>query len=72
MARQKGIGKRLFESLLAAARETNSSSVFLEVRESNAAARTLYEGVGFEPTGRRKSYYTDPIEDAVLYRRTVG
>jgi ribosomal-protein-alanine N-acetyltransferase len=72
MARQKGLGKRLFEALLAAARETNSSSVFLEVRESNAAARTLYEGVGFEPTGRRKSYYTDPIEDAVLYRRTVG
>jgi ribosomal-protein-alanine N-acetyltransferase len=70
--RQKGLGKRLFESLLAAARETNSSSVFLEVRESNAAARTLYERVGFEPTGRRKSYYTDPLEDAVLYRRTVG
>jgi [ribosomal protein S18]-alanine N-acetyltransferase len=72
MARQKGLGKRLFEALLAAARETNSSSVFLEVRESNAAARTLYERVGFEQTGRRKSYYTDPLEDAVLYRRTVG
>ncbi|MFZ0861417.1 MAG: ribosomal protein S18-alanine N-acetyltransferase [Candidatus Sulfotelmatobacter sp.] len=68
-ARQKGLGKRLLDALLVVARETNSSSVFLEVRESNAAARTLYEKAGFEQAGRRKSYYTDPLEDAVLYRR---
>jgi ribosomal-protein-alanine N-acetyltransferase len=42
--------------------------VFLEVRESNAAARCFYEKAGFVQTGRRKSYYTDPAEDAVLYR----
>lgn len=71
-ARRKGLGKRLLEALLAAARETNSRSVFLEVRESNAAARTLYEMAGFEQTGRRKSYYTNPLEDAVLYRRTLA
>lgn len=70
-ARRKGLGKRLLEALLAAARETNSSSVFLEVRASNAAARSLYEKAGFEPTGRRKSYYTNPAEDAVLYRLTL-
>jgi ribosomal-protein-alanine N-acetyltransferase len=45
--------------------------VFLEVRESNAAARTLYENAGFEQTGRRRSYYTSPLEDAILYRRTL-
>jgi [ribosomal protein S18]-alanine N-acetyltransferase len=67
-ARQKGLGKRLLDALLVAARETNSSAIFLEVRESNAAALTLYEKVNFEPAGRRKSYYTDPPEDAVLYR----
>jgi ribosomal-protein-alanine N-acetyltransferase len=55
-------------ALLAAARETNSSSVFLEVRESNAPARNLYEKAGFEQTGRRKSYYADPAENAILYR----
>jgi [ribosomal protein S18]-alanine N-acetyltransferase len=68
LARRKGLGQQLLDALLVAARETNSSSVFLEVRESNAAARCLYEKAAFEQTGRRKSYYTDPVEDAVLYR----
>jgi [ribosomal protein S18]-alanine N-acetyltransferase len=71
-ARCRGLGQRLLDALLAAARETNSSSVFLEVRESNAAARGFYEKVGFVQTGRRKSYYTDPAEDAVLYRYGLG
>jgi ribosomal protein S18 acetylase RimI-like enzyme len=70
-ARRKGLGKKLLAALVAAAKETNSAAVFLEVRESNAAARTLYETEGFEPTGRRKFYYTNPGEDAVLYRRTL-
>jgi len=71
-ARHRGIGKRLLEALFDAARETNSSAVFLEVRESNTAARTLYEGSGFEQTGRRRSYYTSPSEDAILYRRVLA
>ena len=67
-SRRQGVGERLLRALLATARETNSKSVFLEVRESNAAARSLYEKTGFEKTGRRTSYYKDPAEDAVLYR----
>lgn len=70
-ARRQGLGKRLLRFLLAAARETNSQSVFLEVRESNAAARSLYEKMGFEQTGSRKAYYTNPVEAAVLYRLTL-
>jgi [ribosomal protein S18]-alanine N-acetyltransferase len=70
-ARRKGLGKRLVEALFSAARETNGGSVFLEVRESSAAARSLYERAGFEQTGRRKGYYADPLEDAVLYRRVL-
>jgi ribosomal-protein-alanine N-acetyltransferase len=66
--RRSGIGKRLIEALLTTARETTSEEVFLEVRESNAAARSLYEKAGFELTGRRRAYYTNPPEDAVLYR----
>jgi [ribosomal protein S18]-alanine N-acetyltransferase len=66
-ARRIGVGKRLLERLLDGARETHSTSVFLEVRESNVAARTLYEKLGFRETGRRKSYYASPLEDAVLY-----
>jgi ribosomal-protein-alanine acetyltransferase len=68
-ARRQGLGKRLLEALFSAARETNGGAMFLEVRESNAAARSFYERAGFEPTGRRKGYYADPLEDAVLYRR---
>jgi ribosomal-protein-alanine N-acetyltransferase len=67
-ARRQGIGKQLLHDLLAAAHETNSESVFLEVRESNSAARALYEHAGFAAVGRRPSYYADPQEDAVLYR----
>lgn len=67
-ARRAGIGKRFLGDLLGRARDTNSDAVFLEVRESNFAARALYEKSGFQQTGRRKSYYSDPTEDAVLYR----
>jgi ribosomal-protein-alanine acetyltransferase len=67
-ARRKGTGKRLLDALLQSAKKANSTAVFLEVRESNAAARSLYEKAGFERTGRRKSYYTNPSEDAILYR----
>jgi ribosomal-protein-alanine N-acetyltransferase len=69
--RRKGLGKRLLRALLDAARKTNSTSVFLEARESNFAARTLYEQAGFEQSGRRPFYYTNPSEDAILYRQTL-
>jgi ribosomal-protein-alanine acetyltransferase len=70
-ALRRGLGTRLLDALLTKARETNSECVFLEVRESNAPARSLYEKAGFQQTGRRKSYYANPQEDAILYRRTI-
>lgn len=69
--RRKGLGKQLVDALLAHATETDSECVFLEVRESNSSARSLYEGMGFQQTGRRKSYYVNPLEDAILYRRSL-
>jgi [ribosomal protein S18]-alanine N-acetyltransferase len=66
-ARRMGVGQGLLEGFLEAARQTHSASVFLEVRESNSGARALYEKLGFHQTGRRKSYYTGPLEDAILY-----
>ena len=71
-ARRRGTGKRLLEALLSAAHGTDSVSVFLEVRESNNAARGLYAKLGFRETGRRKSYYASPLEDAVLYSLILG
>ncbi len=44
----------------------------LEVRASNAAAIALYEKHGFQPVGRRKDYYDDPAEDAVLMTLRFG
>lgn len=71
-ARGKGIGTRLMEELLTRAQLTNSRTVLLEVRESNGAARALYEKLGFHQTGRRKSYYNNPVEDAILYCKKLG
>ena len=67
----KGIGTRLLDELLARAKQSNSDAVFLEVRESNTPARKLYQKLGFEETGRRKSYYSNPLEDAILYCKTL-
>jgi ribosomal protein S18 acetylase RimI-like enzyme len=66
--RRKRLATGLFAALLTHARETDSESIFLEVRESNQAARALYARLGFEESGRRKLYYANPPEDAVLYR----
>ena len=42
----------------------------LEVRPSNAAALALYRELGFQPVGRRRDFYTDPTEDALLLTKT--
>lgn len=67
-ARRRGLGKQLVTALVNEGRHTNSESVFLEVRESNAAARCFYEKLGFRQMGHRSSYYHDPPEDAIVYR----
>jgi ribosomal-protein-alanine N-acetyltransferase len=69
--RRTGIGKQLMKTLLVQARQTHGDAIFLEVRESNTAARRLYEEFGFRETGRRKAYYTSPSEDAVLYSKIL-
>ena len=46
-------------------------SLFLEVRENNTAARKLYEKTGFVEVGMRKNYYSNPTENAVLYKMEI-
>ena len=65
--RRRGIGSELMKELIAIARERKLQAIFLEVRESNAAARSLYRKFKFSEGGRRKNYYAKPTEDAVLY-----
>ena len=67
-ARRRGLGTRLLGELLDSARAKDAAAVFLEVRESNQAARALYEKWAFLESGRRRRYYQDPDEDAILYR----
>lgn len=69
--RQQGLGTRLLEKMIERSRSRNVSRLFLEVRQSNPAARALYEKCGFVLSGRRRAYYTGPSEDAVLYTREL-
>lgn len=69
--RGHGIGIRLTQAFVVHAQQANSDSIFLEVRESNSPARRLYEKLGFRETGRRRAYYSNPAEDAILYGKTL-
>ena len=64
--RRRGVARALVRHLCAAARRGGASEIVLEVRESNAPARALYRGFGFEPIGVRPGYYADTREDAVV------
>lgn len=64
--RRRGIGKRLLLHALRAAREEGAVRSFLEVRESNEAARQMYLSFGYVEDGRRREYYKDNREDAIL------
>mgnify|MGYP006184000603 CR=1 FL=1 len=64
--RRLGIGSRILSHTLLQALEEGARSSFLEVRESNLAAQELYRKFGYEEAGRRRRYYRDNDEDAIL------
>ena len=64
--RRMGIATQLLKKSF---EDNEAECVFLDVRESNAAAIKLYESLGFEEVGVRKNYYNDPTENAVLMKR---
>ena len=70
--RRQGVGTALVRAMLADAGERGAAFLTLEVRESNAAARRLYERCGFETVGVRRNYYERPREDAVLMTAFFG
>ncbi|HSF05765.1 MAG TPA: ribosomal protein S18-alanine N-acetyltransferase [Methylomirabilota bacterium] len=64
--RRRGIGRGLLGSVLEDARRRATRLVVLEVRPSNNEARALYESLGFQVVGRRRGYYYDTGEDALV------
>lgn len=70
-ARGRGLGRWLLDGALAEAARRGAKRVYLEVRESNTAARRLYERAGFERAGVRPDYYSEPKEDAILMTRPL-
>lgn len=67
--RRQGIAEGLILVLIAALKARESHCLTLEVRDSNASARALYEKLGFSEIGRRKNYYRSPKEDALILRK---
>ncbi len=69
--RKRGVGKQLLDEIIRIARENKCDSIFLEVRESNEPARSLYDSYGFKAVGFRRDYYSNPSESAVIMAREL-
>lgn len=67
--RRQGIAEALINRLVADLKVRDIHALLLEVRVSNTPAITLYEKLGFSQVGRRKNYYHNPKEDALILRK---
>ena len=65
-ARRRGIGNALMAAAFAEGRRQGARTSILEVRAGNVAAQALYRRFGFAVVGRRRQYYREPTEDALL------
>ena len=64
--RRKGMGEKLINSLISVCEIENAEFITLEVRESNKPAINLYKKMNFKDVGKRKNFYENPREDAIL------
>lgn len=69
--RGRGIGGKLVETVLERAAVRGVLEIFLEVRRSNAGAQNLYRTFGFYEVGKRKNYYLEPVEDALVMKKVL-
>lgn len=67
--RRLGIAEKLICELVSLLQTRNSRCLILEVRASNVPAITLYDKLGFVEIGRRRNYYRNPKEDALIMRK---
>ncbi len=70
-SRRLGIARGLLRAVRERARELGVEEIFLEVRESNRTAISLYEGEGYRAAGMRHRYYRNPSENALVLRVAV-
>ena len=70
-ARRRGIGRALLAEAVAVSLRRGIKYLYLDVRESNESARALYRSQGFADIGRRRGYYDEPDEDAILMSRNI-
>lgn len=70
--RRLGLGRALLDLILEEGKRSGVPCAFLELRAGNTAALALYEGSGFCVTARRKNYYSDPLEDALVMIVELG
>lgn len=70
--RRQGLGRKLLDAMVAAARNRGARAMTLEVRESNEPAIKLYFSAGFRTEAQRKDYYRNPREDAlIMWNRSI-
>lgn len=69
-ARRQGAADAMMEKIIEEGRRNGTDIFFLEVRQSNEAARKLYEKHGFSQIGIRKNFYEKPVENAIVMSRT--
>lgn len=67
--RKKGIATALITQLISTLAQQGSHSLMLEVRASNDPAISVYKSLGFVEVGRRRNYYRNPREDALILRK---
>ena len=69
--RRRGLGTALLGAAIARGQQMSANTCWLEVRAGNLKAQALYARHGFEIVGRRKNYYREPPEDALLMRAAL-
>lgn len=70
--RKRGVGTAIISDMIKEATSRQGRFVSLEARPSNKAAVSLYKKLGFVEEGRRKNFYSDPKEDALILTRWLN
>lgn len=69
--RGRGLASLMLLEGMTLVKAAGAVNLFLEVRESNVPALKLYDRTGFKEVGRRKAFYVDPVEDALLMQKCL-